>query len=289
MSRVPCPIDGCDHPARSGYMCGGCQAELARALDAVPEAVAELETTLAKQHTRTGGGGGDIEDDPAPAVLHIGPLPYDARASEAAWVLRNALVGWVRALHVEPREGPVCATCTHPSCRMLPYSRGPADTCQGMAAWLSAGLQRLVRHPAAEEAHGEIVAAVAAAERVVDRPADRWYAGPCADCTTPLYVKPGVTAGTCRECGQEFQVADRWDWMREQCKDLLGSPSYVAMVCTGLGAVVSPSTVRVWISRKKIHPRHFVRPIKDDGDLRPLYRVGDVLKRVLGEDEAYSA
>jgi len=246
-------------------ICGACSADLGRALQSVRWLAAELETTLSRQTSKTGGGRSAET-----------PLPFDPRASEAAYVLRSTLVAWTRVLAEQTGD---------------PW---PEDSCESMAAWLSERLSWLVRHPAATEAHGEILAAVRDAQRVVDRPPGYLYAGPCDGCGYALYAKPGASAAHCRtpdcEAGPA-DVADRREWMREECKDLLGSPSYVAMVCTGLGAPVSPSTVRVWISRKKILPRHFVRPIKDHGEPRPLYRVGDVLRRVVGDDEeeAYSA
>lgn len=255
MSRVPCPIDGCDHPARSGYMCGGCEAELGRALASVPGVVDDLHVTLAKQHTRTGSGTADVEDDPAPAVLHIGPLPYDARASEAMWVLRSALVGWVRVLQEAKPE---------------PW---PRDSSTSMAAWLSERLQRLVRHPAAQEAHGEIAEAVRAAQRVTDRPADRQFAGRCPGCGEALYAKPGAPAVKCRTEGCDagaVEVGAQRETMLAAIADQLMTATAAADVLTHLAAPLKAGLVRQWGSRGRLvahgHDQHG----------HPLYRVSDV-------------
>jgi hypothetical protein len=262
LSRIPCPNPDCDRPARSGLLCGACQAELQRALDGVPEVLGDLDVTLSRQTSRMGRGGGGNST----------PLPYDRRASEAGYVLRSTLVGWVRVLQeARPEEW-------------------PDDTAQAMARWLSTRLERLVRHPAAPEAHGEITTAVRAAQRAVDRAPERLYAGPCPECETSLHVRPGATRTTCRECGTGINVTERRQWMRDQCEDLLGTPSEVSAICAGLGVTVSPSTIRVWVSRKKLFPRRFVRPIKEGGKPRALYRVGDVIKKASGAegDTAYT-
>lgn len=264
MSAVPCPIDGCDHPARSGYPCGGCEADLRRALEAVPDLARELDTTLSRQTSRTTGGKSAQT-----------PLPYDARASEAGWVLRSALVGWVRVLaeDVPVREGPWCVRCEHPSCGAVRYSRGPVDTCESMAAWLSAGLQRLVRHPAAPEAHGEITEAVRAAQRVTDRPAERQFAGRCPGCGEALYAKPGAGQVRCRTEGCDagaVEVDAQRETMLAAIADQLMTATAAADVLTHLAAPLKAELVRQWGSRGRLiahgHDQHG----------HPLYRVSDV-------------
>lgn len=56
MSNIPCPVERCDRP-RPGHrpMCGACEAELFRALAAVPELEVELETTRARQTSHSAG------------------------------------------------------------------------------------------------------------------------------------------------------------------------------------------------------------------------------------------
>lgn len=275
---IPCPVATCDRP-RPGHrqLCGACEADLTRALGDVPWLAQQLDITLARQGSHAGGG----------RSANI-PLPYDPRATEAAYVLRSRLVGWVRVLGESRVHGPRCASCGHTSCWLTVAT--PEDDLAAMARWLLARGERLVMHAAAEEAVDEICSAVWSAIRLVDRLVAYVYAGPCANCGASMFARPGATIVRCRPCKVDYEVETRREWMREQCEDLLGSPSYVAMICTGLGAPVSPSTVRVWISRKKILPRHFVRPMTEDGKPRPLYRVGDVLRRASGHDDGvYSA
>ena len=242
MSRIPCPVPDCDMPARSGYMCGACEAELARALASVPAVLGDLDVTLSRQTSRMGHGGHGS------AV----PLAFDPRASEAGWVLRSALVGWVRQLQeAKPEEW-------------------PDNTAQAMAAWLSVRLQRLVRHPAAGEAHGEITDAVRAAQRVTDRAPDRQFAGRCA-CGAALYAKPGAGKVQCRDCDAEpVDVQDQRDTMLASIADQLMPATQAADVLTRLAAPLAAATVRQWGARGRLVP-HGVDPHG-----HPLYRVSDV-------------
>src|SRR5690606_10226804 len=96
LSRTPCPVETCDRPATGGLMCGACVSELRRALDAVAELAAELDVTLSRQTPRGATAGRSS----------VVPLPYDPRASEAAYVLRSTLAGWVRALRDQNPDPP---------------------------------------------------------------------------------------------------------------------------------------------------------------------------------------
>ena len=243
MSRIPCPNPDCDRPAKAGMLCGACVAELQRALDGVPAVLGDLDVTLSRQTSRTGGGGRSSET----------ALPYDARASESMWVLRNTLVGWVRVLQeAQPEEW-------------------PADTAQSMARWLSQRLGRLVRHPAAGEAHGEITAAVQRAQRVTDRPAERQFAGRCPGCGEALYAKPGASRVQCRECDADaVDVNEQWDAMLGALADQLMPAHQAADVLTRLAAPLPAATVRKWAERGRLIAHGH------DAHGHGLYRVSDV-------------
>ena len=242
MSRTPCPVETCDRPMPgSRVICGACEADIARALDAVPGLTADLDVTLARQTSRTTAG--------RSAVV---PLPFDPRASEAAWVLRSALAGWVRQLQdAKPEDW-------------------PADTPQDMAAWLSQRLQRLAAHPAAPEAHGEICGAVRAAQRVTDRPAERQFAGRCG-CGRALYAKPGARTVRCRDCdAQPLDVEAQREAMLAAIADQLMTAVQVADVLTRLAAPLPADTVRHWARGGRLIAHGH------DAGGHALYRVSEV-------------
>lgn len=243
MSRIPCPVPTCDLPAKAGLMCGACQAELSRALDGVPGLCGDLDVTLSRQVSRMGRGGHGS------AV----PLAFDPRASEAGYVLRSALVGWVRQLQeAQPEEW-------------------PGDTAPAMAGWLSARLSRILRHPAAGEAHGEICGAVRAAQRVTDRPAVREFAGRCPGCGEALYAKPGAGQVQCRKCDADaVDVGEQREAMLGQLADQLMPAHQAADVLTRLAAPLKAELVRQWAARGRLLAHGH------DAHGHGLYRVSDV-------------
>lgn len=250
MSRTPCPVETCDRPMPgSRVICGACEADIARALNAVPGVCADLDVTLSRQTSRTTAGRSSVV-----------PLPYDPRASEAGYVLRSTLAGWVRALRDQNPDGD---------------DDPPDGDPPAMAAWLSQRLQQLVRHPAAPEAHEEIVTAVRAAQRVVDRPQERRFAGYC-DCGAALYARPGAATVRCRDCDADpYDVDERRQAMLAAVADQLMPAHQAAAALSGLVAPLSADLVRKWAERGQIDAR--------GRDLagRPLYRLSDVLDRLL--------
>lgn len=248
MSTIPCPTPHCDRPRPGNrHLCGACEAELARALGDVAWLAGELDVVLSRQGSHTAG------------VRSAGvPLPYDPRASEAAAVLKSALVGWVRELlswHAE---------------------EWPADDLADIAAWLLVRVERLVMHPAAEEAVGEICSAVRAAVRLVDRPVERVYAGPCGaekdgqECPEALYARPDAVRVTCRACGAVYDVADRREQMLDSIGDLLLVAAQAAHVLTLLGEECTGERIRQWAFRGRVLAHGH------DGQGRPLYRISEL-------------
>lgn len=232
----------------TSQICGACAGELARALADVPWLAAQLRVSLTRQTSRSTGG--------RSATV---PLPYDERAREAAFVLRSALVGWVRVL-------------------ADPDDQSPDDDLAAMAGWLSSCHGALIRHPAAEEAHGEITEAVRQAERAIDARAERWYAGPC-QCGEDLYARPGAALVTCHACAEQYDVAERRSYLLAAAEDTLAGATLIAQALTSLGQPVTPDRMWKWAERGRI--------VKRGTDLRgkPLYRVGDVIDLLANQSE----
>lgn len=247
MATVLCPVEGCDRPRRGDEnVCGACSGQLARALGDIPALTRELDTTLSRQASSTGGSRSAET-----------PLPYDPRASEVGYVLRNTLVEWVRAVSAQTHSNYIW----------------PRETTTSLARWLLARHKDLCAHPSAAEAVDEIGAAVRAAERIIDRPAERWFAGPC-DCDARLYAAPGAPTVTCRDCGSRYDVAERRAWLMDACEDQLAYGALIAQALTSLGQPVTPERIRKWAERGRI--------VAHGTDLRgrPQYRVGDIIDLV---------
>lgn len=269
--NIPCPVTRCGRPTRGTTICGACSADLDRALAAVPWLVRQLDLVLSRQ-TRTGTGGGARSAETA--------LPYAPHASEAGRVLTSTLTAWVdELLPADPhRIGPLCDRCAHASCRtMRPLVDRTANSC---AVWLRARVDRIARSPVAEDLQDEILAAVGAAQRVVDRPPDRRYVGQCGadldgdDCETDLYAQAGAAVVTCPTCGTGWDVRWRRERLLDAAEDTLATAADLARALTGLGHEVTPEMIRGYAHREQIlaHGR--------DGRGRPTYRLGDVADAV---------
>jgi hypothetical protein len=265
LSAIPCPVPWCDRP-RPGdrQLCGACEADLARALGDVPWLARQLDITLAKQGSHAGGG--------RSASI---PLPYDPRATEANYVLRSALVGWVRVQTetILATAGPVCERCAHPSCRWITHTLTlPGDTLPSMARWLLEDAERLAMHAAAEEAVDEIVSAVRSGIRLIDRPPVLWFAGPCtaAGCSADLYARTDAARVQCRDCGATYDVVARRQWLLDAIEDALFHAAGAAHVLTSLGWPCAAGRIRLWAHRGRL-VAHGV-----DGQGRPVYRIGEI-------------
>lgn len=301
----PCASAGCGTPATgTARICDDCLGRLERALGDVraltrrrdKDLARELEVTVYRQN-RTGDGTSGRR-----AAKDDEWLPWNQPAAEAGWVLGNTLTTWARVLldgeRPLPRlEGPTHERrCLHPSCTTLrkareqyPTSTDPAD----LAAWMLHRLPQVRQHPAAEQLVDEIVIAVRAVEHAVDRPSERWYAGPCGgrhvtvdddtstelevDCDAELYAAPGAEHITCRQCGTNWDVADRRKWLLAEAEDALAYAELIAQALSALGQPLKGDRVRKWVERQRL--------VAHGTDLqgRPLYRVGDVID-LLTED-----
>ncbi len=242
MTTSSCEVPGCDRLAAGATICGGCLGRLTRALGDVPALARELEVAITRQARVTDPG----ERRPGGKT----PLVFHYAASEACWVLRNTLVGWVRELADDGESW-------------------PADVIAGISRWLGARTGRIRIHPAGGEAVDEITSAVGAAWRAVDHPPDRVYAGPCPRCGTDCYAPLGAASATCRGCRTPLDVAEARTWMLAQLDDHLFTAHEMTRVLARVGVVLTDERMRQ-IARRNLQPRGH------DHRGRKLYRLGDV-------------
>lgn len=252
---IPCPVEACDQkmPGTS-QICNACSGQLARHLAEIPFLSHQLDLTLARQNGRGAGGRSTTT-----------PLPYDQRASLALHWLRSVLASWVILLSTDD---------------------WPADQVPAMARWLLARHQHLARHPAAVEALDEIGDAVRRALRVIDRPPECWYAGPCwseiapgVECGTDIYALPGAVTVRCPCCHADWSVGERRVWLLQAAEDTLAYGALIAQALTSLGQEVTPERIRQWAKRGRIVAHG------TDSRGRPQYRVGDVMGLLAGQRE----
>ncbi len=250
----------CGKPTRDdAYACDDCGDAMARALGDVPALESDLDLTLSRQRRFSSGANGSRAAET--------PLPYNAGASDAMGHLRAILVGWVRL-------------CDEEGVRSSDYrDKFPANDLTSMSRWLMWRVDGLTRHEAATDAVDEITGAVNACHRVIDRPADRWFAGPCDQCGRDLYARQGAEKVACEACAIEYDVTARREWLLSSARDHHATASEIAravIVWTDHDSGESRLTdrIRKWADRGRIDVKGHV---EIHGRLRPLYQVGDVL------------
>lgn len=247
----------CGRPTRdAAYFCDDCGDKLARALAEVPWLDTELEVTI------TGTKGVDYRRGGVRSTEHR--LPVNLAASTARDTLRAVLVSWVLfcdeegVRHQSPRVGL------------------PSDTLAAMSRWLLWRVDGLALLDIGPEAVAEVSAAVGHARRLIDRPADRWYAGPC-DCGEDLYARTQAGAVACAGCEATYDIATRREWLLATAEDRLANAATIARAVSWLGAApLTSDRVRKWAERGRI--------LAHGHDGRsPLYRVGDAIDLLAGD------
>ncbi|MGW5741556.1 hypothetical protein [Amycolatopsis sp. NPDC003861] len=249
---------GCGRPTHD-MLCGGCLAELLGALrelvtrDGEHGLIAELGITLSRQHAMAASSD-------ATAASASQPMPFHEAASEIGWVLANTISTWAREVH---------------ECN--PHLRPPTGSTAGAVRWLIGLPGLLALHPAADELHDEITHVVARVRRVIDRPPDRIYAGPCdalvdgERCPDHLYARPGQRRVRCGSCTTEHDVEERRNWMIRYAVDLRVTPTVaLGWARLLLDKTIPRGTWDSWVSRGRI-VAHGI-----DARGRPVFRFGDV-------------
>lgn len=246
----PCLVEWCGRPVGDGYTCQRCADKLSVALGDVPALWEELDTVLTRQarYSDPEGRGGEKA------------VPFNIKASELGTALRGLLNTW---------------------CRLIAEERGkdlPEDHPAAVARWLLNQVTWLRHHRAGSEAVEELTDAVNAVRRAVDRPAERIYAGPCADCGGDLYGKPGAVSVDCRPCGLNYDVAEMVAWMQAEARSRLVTAKESIVLLGRFGLPLSQKTIEKWRQRERL----FAHPEPRDGVL--LYRFDDIWHLVVGDD-----
>jgi hypothetical protein len=258
-------------------VCSDCAAKLAGDLGDVPGLERELELTRTRQVRITG-----LARVPRPRPSEDeeeSPLPFDERVAAVFDALRNALSTTVRLIDdglTEPLLGPAHFNCKHRSCGLIMLNY-PANTMAAMAAWLLCRMEAIRHHEAAPEIVDDVRQAVRRARQVIDRPADLMFAGPCDQCGHDLYARPESAEITCQPCQLVYDVKDRREWLLASAEDHLATASEIAGFLSAFHDDVSPGRIAKWGERGRITERG----VNSHG--RKMYRVGDVLDKLVGD------
>lgn len=242
----------CPKPvADAGAVCHPCSEKLATELRWLASNAAELETTIARQ-SRIGESSGRPSAETR--------LPIDWEAVIADDSIRNTLTTWARVV-IDERGCPP-----------------PADSLPDLAGFLADQVSWLRHREYADQVWDELGYACLILKQAVDSPAERQYLGRCltrvedGECEQDIYVHPGASYVTCRECGAQFDVQARRQWLLKRARNTLAPATQIASTLSMLLARrIAPGTVRSWATRGRLIPRGRDR----SGDR--LYRLGDAI------------
>lgn len=259
----------CSRPAGDANLCKPCTSTLERALAEIPFLTRELEIVLTRQTVYAPRSDGSRSA--------TRPLPYHVAAAETGRAIRRALETAATTL----LRDHAATTC--------PVSPRPDHT----STWLLANLNTVRYHDQAATIYRSILDPVTKARWLIDRPADRWYAGPCnalvvadgeiRECGAELYARSDHGTVTCRACDALHDVDARRDWLLAAAEDQLANAAVCARAVAWLSDTgdikLTPTLIRMWAQRGRLVAKgHEPYPTGSDPTrTRPLYRVGDVI------------
>lgn len=321
-NAIQCP--GCKRQMPpTASICTRCRHTLEVAIVNVSAYYADLATLRTRQ-VRYGG---------TPAYRPASgeqPLAIDARfsrggaATEVEYEARNTVVTWVRyiAEHLPPALGPTCARCRHSSCSAVRQTTPSRDTIPSCCAYLLRFADWLRISPVGAEVLADFTAVERKLRRLVDRPAEKWYAGPCTaslgkhdgttcacachdggldaacdvpggcgldraneECGAQLYAVKAEGDIKCPACGMVYDIKSRRDWLLAYAEDVLATASEAARAITVLSDYDrGEQRLAARIRKWAQRGRIEVRGHLDEyGQALPTYRVGDILD-LLAED-----
>lgn len=195
------------------------------------------------------------------------PLAYDQRASDADDALKKALAKWAHTIAFETGAEPPTGDLAH------------------IATWLRPRVGWLRHHEQGALAWTEILDAVRDARRVIDRPADKLYAGPC-DCGEDLYARLDAAYVICKSIAHEdpvaWEVEARRRWLLASAEDVLATTTEISRAMARYATPVTPSAIRGYVARKRLGQRG---ERVENGKTLALYRLGDVMAIVIPAPE----
>lgn len=267
------------------YVCRACLDDLCDRLHGVRALVEDLFVALSRQ-ARVAADQSGIKARSAER-----PLPFAWPAAEALSNLDGTLTVWAHTLadtHQLTVDPPpeYRPTDLHDPARVYPRRHRATAT----AAWLAGHTHLVATHPDAETFLDEIDYALRDSHRVIDRPPELRYCGPCGadtedddghplECEGELYAWPTADTVTCRDCGAEHDVGVRHAWLLDQVQDQLVTAAEASRALPGLlGRTVTASTVRGLAHRGTL-TRHPPLP----GTTSTLYRLGDVVDALVAD------
>lgn len=286
MTEMAC---ACGRPTAGAFVCDQCCMTLAISLANV-QAYYEDLTTVETKTTRYGNGaatkGGIGKEQPIRVDGRF--LDITGDGTQVRWDVWNSVTTWCRiVMEGSPRvNGPACyRSCLHTTCAAIRRTAWPRSTVRSMLAYFDRQFRWVIRNEWAPEFLDEMLDNERRLRKLVDRPADRWYAGKCSDtddsgntCATELYAIAGSTIVACPTCGFEHDVHKRRDFLLAEARAYLVTATEAAQALISWTDYDGTETklvdrIRKWRDRDQLE---IADVTSLSGRDRHLYRLGDV-------------
>lgn len=267
-----CP---CGTPVNGVSICPTCHHALQIALGDISSHWRDLDTVKGRQTRYGGSGGGRGGEKPLPVDARF--LGWEADGSRLQEAVKNTVATWGRMVMEERPEfaGATHDACLHVSCSILRRSRPPRDDVASVCRYLLGHADWIRTQHWAPEILDELQDAAEQLRRMVDRPADRWFAGPCDHCKRDLYAKAGKSSVTCDACAVIYDLGARRSWLLEQAQEKLLTAAELSRAVSWLGSEpLTAARIWKWAERGRITAKGHITV---RGRLDPIYLVSDVV------------
>lgn len=293
----------CGRPTSGARLCPKCETTFKWCLVNVSAYYVDLETVAQKQtrYSAAATKGSIGKTQPLPIDLRFADRPGTIEVIKAGKTVevsigdgtqlrletRTTVFGWCRVVMEDQPQlrGPACRDCLHVSCSAVRRRRWPSSNLPSMIAYLARQFRLILTEPWVLTMFDELLGLEQRLARMVNRPAERWYAGRCSStdesgnvCEAELYAREDSGQLTCPACGMRHDVAERRDFLLSEAKD------YQVTATEAAGALLA------WTdydgTEKKLIDR--IAKWRDRGSLdvrdvtslngrdRHLYRLGDI-------------
>lgn len=286
----------CGQPTSGAWLCDDCTKTFRYALPNVAYYYTDLGTVERKQtrYGNTGATKGSIgKTQPLPVDLRFaGTKPDEAPGTQLKYDTWATVVAWCRTVMEDQpeRRGPTCDShCLHVSCAHIRRSRWPRNTITSMVNYLARQFSYILSQEWAPIMFDEFLDLEKRLTRMVNRPADKWYAGRCGvgdehgTCETELYATADKGTIECKGCGITHDVGERREFLLKEAKEyhVTATEAAAALIAwTDYDGTTKKviDLIAYWHEKGALEDRG-VTEVK--GQWRKVYRLGDVQDRLI--------
>lgn len=292
----------CGQPTSGAWLCPSCELTFRWALVNVAAHYTDMalvEQKRVRYGTSAASKGSIGKAQPMPVDSRFaGTKPADAPGTQLKYDTWATTVAWVRVVMDEqPRiHGPACLTCLHGTCANIKRRRWPDNTITSMVNYLARQFSHITSQRWSIDMFDEFLDLEHRLTRMINRPADRWYAGRCGvtdelidgstvTCETELYATAERGTIDCPGCGIQHDVGERREFLLAEAKDYLVTATEAASALLAWTDYDGSENklvdrIRKWRDRDKLDVADVTSLHGRD---RHLYRLGDIQDLLIGD------